>query len=211
MTYNEASLTTLGQADPVTELNSKLWNAGDQETARKQKRNLEYHSNILVIKDPGNPENEGKVFLFKYGKKIFEKIMQSLQPQFEDEEPVNVFDFWEGANFKMRIRNVKEFRNYDMSEFDKPSPISKNEDDITVLWNKCHSLQEIVSPDKFKTYEELVEKLNKVLDESDRPVAKKQEPSVKKPAPKKVEMAPSDSDDDDDFDKVFKSLSDDDE
>lgn len=210
LVYNEISLTTIGQPDPVTELNSRLWETGDTDTARRQKRNLEYHSNILVVKDPGNPDNEGKVFLYQYGKKIFEKIMQSLEPQFEDDEPVNVFDMWNGANFKLRIRNVKEYRNYDMAEFDKPSPVAKTDEEIEAIWKKCHSLQEIVSPDKFKTYDELKDKLTKVLDLDGAAPA-----PVKASGPKKAPVGKTfdDSEDslDEDFNTVFKSLKEDDE
>jgi len=164
--YIENSLTTLGQADPVSELNTELWNSGveaDKETARKQKRKLTYISNILVIKDPANPENEGQVKLFKYGKKIFDKIKDITDPQFEDEEPINPFDFWKGANFKLKIRNVEGYRNYDKSEFDKPSEIADSDDEIGEIWQKQHSLAAFLDAKNFKSYEELKKKLNFVL------------------------------------------------
>jgi hypothetical protein len=164
--YIENSLTTLGQADPVSELNTELWNSGveaDKETARKQKRKLTYISNILVIKDPANPENEGQVKLFKYGKKIFDKIKDITDPQFEDEEPINPFDFWKGANFKLKIRNVEGYRNYDKSEFDKPSEIAESDDEIGEIWQKQHSLAAFLDAKNFKSYEELKKKLNFVL------------------------------------------------
>ena len=164
--YIENSLTTLGQADPVSELNTELWNSGveaDKETARKQKRKLTYISNILVIKDPANPENEGQVKLFKYGKKIFDKIKDITDPQFEDEEPINPFDFWKGDNFKLKIRNVEGYRNYDKSEFDKPSEIADSDDEIGEIWQKQHSLAAFLDAKNFKSYEELKKKLNFVL------------------------------------------------
>ena len=135
--YIENSLTTIGQKDPVSEYNSKLWNSGvesDKEIARKQKRKLQYFSNILVVSDPKHPENEGKVMLFRYGKKIFDKMMEAMQPAFEDETPINPFDFWEGAEFKLKIRKVDGFWNYDKSEFSAPSPIADDESKIESIW-----------------------------------------------------------------------------
>jgi len=156
----------LNQNDPVSELNSELWNSGveaNKEVARKQKRRLAYYANILVVQDSGNPENNGKVFLFKFGKKIFDKIKDVMQPQFEDEAPMNPFDFWEGANFKLKIRQVEGYRNYDKSEFDAPTAIADSDEAIEAIWNKQHSLQEIVDPKNFKSYDELKKKLNMVL------------------------------------------------
>ena len=165
--YIENSLTTLSQNDPVSELNSELWNSGteaNKEIARKQKRRLSYYANILVIKDPANPANEGQVMLYKFGKKIFDKIKDVMQPEFEDETPVNPFDFWEGVNFKLKARQVEGYRNYDKSEFENtPTPIAENDDDIEAIWSKQHSLAEIVDPKNFKTYDELKAKLNQVL------------------------------------------------
>jgi len=164
--YIENSLTTLNQNDPVSELNSELWNSGveaNKEVARKQKRRLAYYANILVVQDSGNPENNGKVFLFKFGKKIFDKIKDVMQPQFEDEAPMNPFEFWEGANFKLKIRQVEGYRNYDKSEFDAPTAIADSDEAIEAIWNKQHSLQEIVDPKNFKSYDELKKKLNMVL------------------------------------------------
>ena len=165
--YIENSLTTLNQKDPVSEYNSELWNNGTEagkEQARKQKRRLKYFSNILVVKDPSNPQNEGKVFLYQYGKKIWDKINDLMQPEFEDESPVNPFDFWEGADFKLKIRNVEGYRNYDKSEFDAPSQLFDGDDDsLEKVYEGLYSLQELVSPDKFKSYDELKQKLNKVL------------------------------------------------
>ena len=165
--YIENSLTTINQKDPVSEYNSELWNNGTdagKEQARKQKRRLKYFSNILVIKDPANPQNEGKVFLYQYGKKIWDKINDLMQPEFEDESPVNPFDFWEGADFKLKIRQVEGYRNYDKSEFDSPSELFDGDDDmLEKTYESIYSLQELVSPDKFKSYDELKQKLDKVL------------------------------------------------
>ena len=167
--YIENSLTTLGQKDPVAELNSKLWNSGsdkDKEIVRKQKRRLSYIANIYIVKDPANPQNEGKVKLFKFGKKIFDKINEMMTPQFEDEKAVNPFDFWAGANFKLKIRNVEGYRNYDKSEFDRPEPLSDNDSDLENIWASQHKLQAFVAPDQFKTYEELKARLERVLNEA---------------------------------------------
>jgi hypothetical protein len=164
--YIENSLTTLSQKDPVTEYNRMLWNSGnpkDQDTVRKQKRKLSYYSNIYVVKDPLHPENEGKVFLFKYGKKIFDKILNAMQPEFDDEEPINPFDFWKGANFRLKIRKVEGYWNYDKSEFDSSSPLLDDDDALEALWKKEHSLSALIAPDQFKTYEELEKRLNYVL------------------------------------------------
>jgi hypothetical protein len=164
--YIENSLTTLGQKDPVSEHNRSLWNSGnekDKETVRKQKRKLSYFSNIYVVRDPANPQNEGKVFLFKYGKKIFDKILNAMQPEFEDEEPINPFDFWSGANFKLKIRKVEGYWNYDKSEFDSPSPLLDDDDALEALWKKEYSLSAIIAPDQFKSYEDLEKRLNYVL------------------------------------------------
>ena len=164
--YIEKSLTTLSQQDPISELNSELWNNGTEagkEQARKQKRRLSYYSNILVVKDPSNPSNEGKVFLYKFVKKIFDKISDQMQPQFEDETPVNPFDFWEGCNFKLKIRNVEGYRNYDKSEFESAAPLADSDEEIEATWNQQHSLSELIDPSNFKSYDELKSKLEMVL------------------------------------------------
>jgi len=143
-----------------------LWNTGldsDKEIARKRKRKLSYYSNVLVVSDPKHPENEGKVMLFKYGKKIFDKLTEAMQPAFEDETPVNPFDFWKGANFKIKIRRVDGFWNYDKSEFDSVSQIAESDEDIKAIWSKQHKLQPFLAPDNFKSYEELNEKLSRVI------------------------------------------------
>jgi hypothetical protein len=164
--YIENSLTTLGQKDPVSELNSELWNNGTdagKELARKQKRKLTYISNIYVVKDPANPENEGKVFLFKYGKKIFDKLTAAMQPEFEDEEAIDPFDFWQGANFKLKAKNVAGYRNYDSSEFSPQGSLLDDDDAMEAIWKKQYSLAELVAADQFKSYDELKKRLDYVL------------------------------------------------
>jgi len=177
--YIENSLTTLGQKDPVSEHNSQLWNSGvdsDKEVARKQKRKLSYYSNVYVVKDPSNPSNEGKVFLFRYGKKIFDKITAAMQPEFEDETPINPFDFWAGANFKIKIKKVAGYWNYDSSEFAAPEPLLDDDEAMEAVWKQEHSLAEIVAPDQFKSYEDLKKRLNYVLGLTVAP--KRQDPEV---------------------------------
>ena len=164
--YIENSLTTLNEKDPVGEYNSMLWNRGDEagkDQARKQKRRLNYISNIYVVKDPSNPKNEGKVFLYKFGKKIFDKINDLMNPEFEDEAAINPFDFWEGANFKMKIRNVEGYRNYDKSEFDSASALLDEDDELERIWGTQYSLQEFLDRKNFKSFAELQAKLNRVL------------------------------------------------
>jgi hypothetical protein len=164
--YIENSLTTLGQKDPVSEENTRLWNTGvesDKEIARKRKRKLSYYANILVVSDPKHPENEGRVALFKFGKKIFDKITEAMQPAFEDETPINPFDFWKGANFKLKLRKVDGYWNYDKSEFEGVTPIKGNDDEIKAIWEKQYPLKPFVAADNFKTYDELKEKLNRVI------------------------------------------------
>ena len=183
--YIENSLTTLGKNDPVSEMNSAYWNTGiesDKEIARKQKRKLQYFSNIYVVSDSKHPENEGKVFLFRYGKKIFDKLMAAMQPEFEDEKAINPFDFWEGANFKLKIRKVAGYWNYDSSDFDTPSAIFDNDAQIEEVWKTQYPLGEFSAASNFKSYEELKTRLDAVLSGSvtvgnvaeeleDRPIA----------------------------------------
>ena len=219
--YIENSLTTLNQKDPVSEYNSELWNNGTEagkEQARKQKRRLSYFSNILVVKDPGNPENEGKVFLYQYGKKIWDKINDLMNPEFEDESPVNPFDFWEGADFKLKIRQVDGYRNYDKSEFDAPSALLDGDDEaLESLYNGLYSLEELVSPDKFKSYDELKARLDKVLGlgtPQARPVHEDDVPfetapqAKEAPAPKQKAVAATADEDDDDL-SFFEQLAND--
>ena len=167
--YIENSLTTNGGKDPVSEYNRILWNSGadeDKEQARKQKRKLTYIANIYVVKDPNNPANEGQVFLYKFGKKIFDKITAAMQPEFEDEEAIDPFDFWQGANFKLKAKNVAGYRNYDSSEFAAQGALLDDDDAMEAIWKKQHSLEEFVKPDQFKTYEELEKRMNAVLNPS---------------------------------------------
>lgn len=170
--YIENSRTTLGEKDPVSEYNSELWNNGTdagKEIARKQKRKLTYISNIYVVKDPTNPENEGKVFLFRYGKKIFDKIIAAMQPEFEDEEAMDPFDFWTGANFKLKAKNVAGYRNYDSSEFAPISVLNGDDKVLEGIWKKQYSLAELVAPDQFKSYDELKKRLEYVLGSKSSP------------------------------------------
>ena len=168
--YIENSLTTFNEKDPVSEYNSTLWNNGTEagkEQARKQKRRLSYIANIYVVKDPANPENEGTVRLYKFGKKIFDKLNEKMNPEFEDETATNPFDFWEGADLKLKIRNVEGYRNYDKSEFAAPAALLNGDDtELEGVYNRMHSLQEFLDPKTYKSYGELQEKLMRVLGES---------------------------------------------
>jgi hypothetical protein len=201
--YIENSLTTLGKKDPLSEYNSQLWNNGTdagKAQARKQKRRLSYISNIYVVSDPANPQNEGKVFLYKYGKKIWDKLNEAMNPEFQDETPVNPFDFWEGANLKLKMRNVEGYRNYDKSEFETSSAVLDDDDAMEGLWKTQNSLQEFVDAKQFKTYEELETRLNKVLgldgasakprttadDEDDQIALSRPTPQVEAAAPRQV-------------------------
>jgi len=165
--YIENSLTTLNQKDPVSEYNSTLWNSGieaNKEIARKQKRRLNYIANVFVVSDPSNPENEGQIRIYKFGKKIFDKITEAMNPEFADETPVNPFDMWEGANFKLKIRNVEGYRNYDKSEFAEKSALLDGDDaKLEALWKQEHSLKEFLEPKHFKAYDLLKTRLDKVL------------------------------------------------
>ena len=166
--YVEKSLTTIQKDDPVSEMNSQLWNTGieaDKDTARRRKRRLHYVSNIYVVSDPESPENNGKTFLYTYGAKIFEKIMDSMQPKYEDEQPINPFDLWGGANFKMKIAQVAGFRNYDRSEFGTPEALNADDNILEAIFNKQYSLKEFTDPSTFKSYSELNLKLTRVLGE----------------------------------------------
>lgn len=226
--YIERSLTSIGQNDPVGELNGRLWNSGvesDKEVARRQKRRLHYVSNILVVNDPGNPDNEGKVFLYQYGKKIFDKLMDAMQPDFEDETPVNPFDFWEGANFKLKIRDVEGYRNYDKSEFAGQQPLSEDDTYLEEIYNKMHDLQEFTDPKNYKTYDELKAKLMAVLGEQAEAGAPKvkematlddeipafEQKSVAPSEPPTAEAASATSSGDDDIMAHFASLVNDDD
>jgi len=226
--YIENSLTSIGQQDPVSEYNSQLWNSGvesDKEIARKQKRRLKYFSNVYIVKDSANPQNEGKVFLYQYGKKIFDKLNEAMNPQFEDETPVNPFDFWSGANFNLKIRNVEGYRNYDRSDFSSAGPLLEDDEELERIWKSQHSLQELVDPKNFKSYDELKTKLYRVLAldggvhapkttaEEDEPAVMDFKPKFKEasaPEPKSEDSSPSWSNDDDDDDmSFFKKLAED--
>ena len=164
--YIENSLTTLNAKDPVSEDNTRLWNTGvdsDKDIARKRKRKLSYYSNIYIVSDPKHPENEGKVLLYKYGKKIFDKISEAMQPQFADEKAINPFDFWKGANFKLKIRKVDGYWNYDKSEFEGVTPVASEDANIKAIWAKQYPLKPFVDPSNFKSYDELKEKLNRII------------------------------------------------
>ena len=164
--YIENSLTTLGQKDPMSEYNTMLWNNGTdsgKEQARKQKRKLTYVANIYVVKDPANPSNEGQVMLYKFGKKIFDKITAAMQPEFEDEEAIDPFDFWQGANFKLKAKNVAGYRNYDSSEFARQDALLEDDEAMEAIWKKEYSLEDFVAPDQFKSYDELKKRLVYVL------------------------------------------------
>ena len=177
--YIENSLTTSGGKDPVSDYNRTLWNSGnetDKDTVRKQKRKLSYYANIYVVKDPTNPQNEGGVFLYKFGKKIFDKIMEAMQPEFEDETPINPFDFWGGANFKLKIVKKDGYWNYDKSEFDVISPLIEDDEALEALWKKEYSLSAVVAADQFKTYDELEKRLKYVLGQ--RPAARRVDEEV---------------------------------
>ena len=195
--YIENSLTTLNQKDPVSEFNTGLWNSGvdsDKEIARRQKRKLSYYTNIYVVKDPANPQNEGKVFLYKFGKKIFDKLMEAMQPEFEDESPINPFDFWQGADFKVKIKKVAGYWNYDSSEFAAVSPLLDDDDALEALWKKEYSLAELVNASQFKSYEDLKKRLEQVLKLNAAPARPVVEEDVdREPAP--VAAAPSADDD----------------
>ena len=164
--YIENSLTTLNQKDPVSEYNSQLWNSGvesDKEIARKQKRKLQYFANVYVVEDTMNPENTGKIMLYRFGTKIFDKLMEAMQPEFADETPINPFDMWEGANFKLKIRKVDGYWNYDKSEFESPSQLKSTDEELEAIYKKEHSLAEFLAPSNFKSYDELKTRLDTVL------------------------------------------------
>jgi len=217
--YIENSLTTLNRKDPVSEYNTELWNSGieaNKETARKQKRILKYYSNVLVESDPKHPENEGKIFLFRYGKKIFDKLTEAMSPQFEDEEAMNPFDFWTGASFKLKIRKVDGFWNYDKSEFATPTAIYGGDDTkLETLYGLLYSLTQFLGEDNFKAYDALKEKLNRVLTGSgfqgtvEKFTPKKTQSEVNERFPE-VDPVTTTGDDEDDTLSYFAKLADDD-
>lgn len=215
--YIENSRTSLGvdEKDPLSEHNSMLWNSGiesNKDVARKQKRRLKYFSNILVVKDPANPDNEGKVFLYQYGAKIFEKLQNAMQPEFEDESPVNPFDLWEGANFKLKIRNYEGYRNYDKSEFETASPVEGEDSRLEEIWNSQYSLVEFLDPKNFKSYEELQTRLSRVLGNETKPDLRvvTAAPEARSAPAVETDSVPWSTDDDDESLSFFKKLADDD-
>ena len=196
-------LTTKNQQCPVCEHNNKLWNSGieaNKEIVRKQKRKLNYIANVYIVSDPKHPENEGQVKLFKFGKKIFDKITEAMNPQFEDETPINPFDLWKGANFKLKIRKVEGYQNYDKSEFESQSPLSDDDEKLEKIWKAEHSLAGLTADKEFKSYDDLKNRLEKVLGlNGDVPVAKTTVETIKEQAriaPKKVEPEITEDDDD---------------
>jgi len=216
--YIENSLTTLGQPDPLSEMNSELWSTGidaNKDIVRKRKRKQHFISNILVVSDPRNPANEGKVFLYKFGKKIFQKIQDALKPEFDTDKPVDVFDFWVGANFRLKVRKVEGYPNYDNSFFEGPSAICDGNDvRMEEVWNTEHDLNELVSPKNFKTYDELKTRLNRVLGNTSKAgpttEAKVIREATSKPKTADVPWsAPEASADDDEALAYFKGLADD--
>ena len=207
--YIENSLTTLNQKDPVSEYNSQLWNSGieaNKEVARKQKRRLSYIANIYVVEDSKNPQNQGKVFLYKFGKKIFDKINEAMNPAFEDEKPLNPFDMWEGANFKLKIRKVEGYQNYDKSEFESPSALLDDDEKLEAIWKKEYSLKEFLMPENFKSYDELKARLDKVLGLDGSPVVAKTTVEQAKAMPRKPVMADAGIAEDDDDLAYFSKL-----
>lgn len=214
--YIENSLTTLKQPDPVAEYNNRLWNSGiesDKEVARVQKRRLTFISNILVVKDAANPANEGKVFLFKYGKKIFDKLNEAMNPQFDDETPVNPFHPVTGANFKLKIRQVEGYRNYDKSELDEVSQVTEDEKEWARIQKSMHSLQQFLDPSNFKSYDELKAKLDRVLGASEVSSSKKavsEDNVVSLPKGKTAARREEFDDEDEDLDSILNELKDED-
>ena len=213
--FIERSLTSLGQNDPVSEYNTTLWNSGveaNKDIARKQKRRLSFMSNICVIEDPANPDNAGKVFLYKYGKKIFDKLNDMMNPEFEDESAINPFDLWDGANFRLKMRNVEGFRNYDKSAFDEPWPLFDDDEKLEEVWKKCYSLQELINPSNFKSYDELKQRLYRVLNlDGGAPTAAAtaEDQEVSRPAPTSIaDTEVVEVEDDDDSVAFFKKLAD---
>jgi len=193
--YIENSLTTKNQKDPVSEMNSNLWNSGldsDKDIARERRRKLNYISNIYVISDPANPQNEGKVFLFKYGKKIFDKINEAMTPEFQDEEAVNPFNLWTGASFKLKVRKVAGFINYDKSHFETSSVLNESDEELERIWKSEYSLQDLVADDKFKSYDELKNRLHQVLGGDERARSVENETVESQTAPAVTSAASSD-------------------
>ena len=206
-------LTTLGQNCPVCEANRELWNTGskdNQNIVRDRKRKLSYYSNIYVVKDPANPENEGRVFLYKFGKKIFDKIMASMQPEFDDEEPINPFDFWKGANFKLKLVKKDGYWNYDKSEFAPSSALLEDDDELETIYKSLNNLNDFIAPSEFKSYEDLKKRLDYTLGIKGTPkyqdpetIGEEEEVEVSRPVKETVSVRPSASSDDEDEDDAM--------
>jgi len=219
--YIEKSLTTLGENDPCAEYNNTLWESGketDKKIARDQKRKLYYVSNVYVVSDPANPDNDGKVFLYKYGKKIFDKITDQMNPAFEGDAKINPFDLWDGCNFRLRIRKVEGYRNYEKSDFAGQAPLLEDDDEMKVVWESEHALQPIIAPDKFKTYDALKARLDKVLkintttksgsSDSEKSDSSSKFKSTKSSSPPWESSNSDDDDDSEDTTNFFKKLRD---
>jgi hypothetical protein len=214
--YIENSLTTIGQKDPVSEYNTKLWNSGiesNKDVVRKQKRRTSYYANVLVLKDPSDPTSEGKVKIYKFGQKIFDKLMGALQPEFAGDEPLNPFDIIDGANFRIKLKTVAGYWNYDSSEFERPSPLSEDESKLESIFNAQHDIHDLISADKFKSYDELADKLKMVLEGGESstgfsaPAQAAAPKAVAAPAPiAKTAATSSTAVEDDDLESYFKSL-----
>ena len=210
-------LTTLGQNCPVCEANRELWNTGskdNQNIVRDRKRKLSYYSNIYVVKDPANPENEGKVFLYKFGKKIFDKIMASMQPEFDDEEPINPFDFWKGANFKLKLVKKDGYWNYDKSEFAPSSALLEDDDELETIYKSLNNLNDFVSPSEFKSYEDLKKRLDYTLGLKGTPkyqdpetIGEDEEVESSRSVKESVSVRPSTSSDDENEDDALSYFS----
>jgi hypothetical protein len=199
-------LTTKGQQCPVCEHNNKLWNSGieaNKEIVRKQKRKLSYTANVYIVSDPKHPENEGQVKLFKFGAKIFEKVTEAMNPAFEDETPMNPFDLWKGANFKLKITKVAGYQNYDKSEFMSPSPLLENDAELEKIWKSEHSLTALTADKEFKSYDDLKARLDKVLGATDVP---KTTVETLRAAPKQAVTADISEDDTDEDLAYFSKL-----
>ena len=206
-------LTTLGQKCPVCESNRELWNTGskdNQNIVRDRKRKLSYFSNIYVVKDPANPANEGRVFLYKFGKKIFDKIMASMQPEVDDEEPINPFDFWKGANFKLKLVKKDGYWNYDKSEFASPSALRDDDDELEAIYKSLNNLNDFIAPSEFKSYEDLKKRLEYTLGIKGTPkyqdpetIGEEEEVEVSRPVKESVSVRPSASSNDEDEDDAM--------
>ena len=214
--YIEKSLTTLDRPDPVSEYNKMLWDTNiesNKDLVRKQKRRLHFYSNIYVVKDPAVPENEGKVFLFKYGKKIFDKLNDLMNPEFEGDKAINPFDLWGGCNLRLKIRTVDNFRNYDKSDFESPGPLLNDDAELEAIWKSEHALQEFLKPENFKTYDELKARLTRVLQlgSTTEATVNKEMPAAAPRSRKEAEpaMAAGGDDDDEGLD-YFRKLAEDD-